>query len=51
MNATYERCQQMLHDLLQHAGLCIVRETPRSVWEELFARTIRLAILGRVAQT
>lgn len=36
-----------LHALLQHAGLRIVRETPRAVWERWFARTMRLAILAQ----
>jgi hypothetical protein len=39
--------ENKLHDLLQHAGLRVIRETPRSVWEKLFARSTRLAILGQ----
>jgi ubiquinone/menaquinone biosynthesis C-methylase UbiE len=39
--------ENKLHDLLQHAGLRIVRENSRSVWEKLFAHSMRLAILAQ----
>jgi len=39
--------ENKLHDLLQHAGVHIVREHSRSIWENLFARSMRLAILAQ----